>query len=193
MPEAAPFADPAGLAKRLGVDVWTGAELDQVTELLADASDHLRSIIGWQVWPPVQVTTRVPTGALSPVALAGAPVTAVESVTRDGADLPSSAYELADGSVAFYGTALAGSTITYTVGYPTLPRELVRWTCVLASQALSVLGDLGALGTGNLASLAVGEVRKAWHSDGSSGGLPERVQEQLRARYGAGGAAVTGA
>ena len=187
MAEAPAFATAADLARRLGQELWTdGLELGRVDELLLDASDHLRGIVGWQVWPPTNVTERVPSTIASGLALPGAPVTAVTSVVLHGTTLPSSAYELHDGLLGFGGAWPSGAVVTYTVGYAEPPRELVKWTCVLTSQALSALEELGALGGGGVSSVAIDDFRKAWADGGDGAGfsLPARVEEKLRARFG---------
>lgn len=189
---AAAFATPEQLAARLGRAVWPPAsvELVRVQELLGDASAHLRSVIGWQVSPPANVTTRVPYGTTS-LRLPGAPVTAVVSVVLDGVAVPASSYTLEEG---YLDGVPSGAVVTYTVGYATAPRDLVSWTCVLVSQALSALEDLGALGGGGVSSIAIDDFRKAWAEGGDGAGfvLPARVEDKLRAAYGSGGAFVTG-
>lgn len=195
MPAAAAFATPEELAVRLGRAVWAAGsvELAQVQTLLADATAHLREIIGWQVSPPVAVTTVI-RGSGTHLPLHGKPVTAITAVTADGVTLASSSYELEDGSLRWRSGGRSEVTVTYTVGYSAPPPDLVSWTCVLASQALSAVGELGALGAGGVSSIAIDDFRKSWADGGDGAGfvLPARVEEKLRERYGAGGAFVSG-
>lgn len=197
MAEPVAFASPEQLAARLGRAVWPiGLELDRVQELLLDASAHLRGIIGWQVYPPATVAFRMQRTGQRVVPLPGEPVTSITSVTSAGTDLPAASYELVDGAVEFlHSYPSAPLIVNYTVGYPAAPRELASWTCVLASQALSALEELGALGGGGVSSVAIDDFRKSWADGGDGAGfaLPARVEEKLRERYGAGGAFVTGA
>lgn len=196
MAAAAPFATPEDLAARLGRAVWApgSVERSQVQVLLADATAHLREVIGWQVSPAVTVTTRVPAGGDNVVRLPGVPVTAVTSITSGGVTIAASTYELVDGAVEFTSGRPIGATITYTVGYTAPPPDLVSWTCVLASQALSAVADLGALGGGGVSTVAIDDFRKSWADGGDGAGfvLPARVEEKLRVRYGAGGVHVSG-
>jgi hypothetical protein len=194
--EAPAFATAADLAARLGRAVWDDPlELARVEELLSDATAHLRAAVGWQVSPPATVTTRVSAGGDSVFRLPGAPVTAVTGITSGGTTLSPTIYELVDGAVEFTSGRPIGATVTYTVGYATPPRDLVSWTCVLASQALSALEELGALGGGGVSSIAIDDFRKAWADGGDGAGfvLPGRVEDKLRRQYGGGGAHVSGA
>lgn len=196
MAEPVAFASPEQLAARLGRDVWLpGLELTRVQELLLDASAHLRGVIGWQVYPPASVAFRIPRDGRRVVPLPGEPVTEISSVTSGDVALPVGSYELIDGAIEFVNAVPAGRVVVnYTVGYPAAPRELTSWTCVLASQALSALEELGALGGGGVSSIAIDDFRKSWADGGDGAGfaLPSRVEEKLRERYGAGGAFVTG-
>lgn len=192
---AAAFATPDQLAARLGRAVWPvgSVELAQVQALLDDATAHLRELIGWQVSPAVAVSTFL-RGSGTHLPLPGAPVTAISAVTSDGVTLPSSSYALEDGSLRWRSGSRPEVTVTYTVGYASPPPDLVSWTCVLASQALSAVAELGALGGGGVSSIAIDDFRKSWAEGGDRAGfaLPARVEEKLRMRYGAGGAFVTG-
>lgn len=185
MPAAA-FATPTQLATRLGRALWTApTELAQVQTLLDDATAHLRGIIGWQVSPPAAVKTTVrPNQDSSP--LPGFPVTGVTAVTSNGVALALSTYLLEDGSLRWVSGWPLVAEVTYTIGFTSPPPELVSWTCVLASQALTAVSELGALGGGGVSSVSIDDFRKSWADGGDSVGfaLPVRVEEQLRQRYG---------
>lgn len=179
------FATAADLADRLGQDVPTGTTLLQWESLLADATAHLRGIIGWQVYPQAEVTQRFlyPTGTRLPLPglLASLPV---PTVTIGGS--ASTDWSVIDGALyrahGWYGDV----EVTYTVGYADPPADLVSWCCVLASQMLASVTDLGSLASGDVSSVSIDDFRKAWASGGESNGvsLPGRVEDALRARYG---------
>lgn len=188
------FATPQDLATRLGVTLWTGTELAQVQALLEDASDHLRSIIGWQVYPAAEVTETLWDFCGQILDLPGSPVTEVSAVTVDAVAVDPSAYTLVNGRIRrTAGSWFGDVVVTYTVGYATAPADLASWTCVLASQALSTLQDLQALGGTGVSSIAIDDFRKSWADGGDAAGfsLPERNEDRLRRQYG-GGVYVTG-
>ncbi len=179
---ATSFATASDLATRLKRPVWTDpAELAQVDQFLADASDLLREELGWQVYPQSTVTVVAEPDATGHVHLPGSPIGAVVSVTSEGRSAP---YDLHNGLLHVYGSGLI--TVTYTVGYALPPAILEAWTCVLAAQMLAraQLGD-GGLG-GTPASLAVDDVRANFSAQQQSGelGIPERALHRLRSVYG---------
>lgn len=188
------------LAKRLKVAAFSGEALEQIDLLLQDASAHLRSVIGWQVYPAADVTHTVWDCVQGDLDLPGSPISAVTAVTVDDVTLDPSGYRLQGGQLrrlsGTYQRIWTGVVeVTYTVGYATPPPDLVAWTCVLASQALASVKDLGSLGPGEVSSLQLGpDYRIGWtQGDGSGFSLPDRVEERLRRTYGLGGAYVTGA
>lgn len=184
---AAPFATAAALAKRMRRDVWSDPyELAQVEQLLIDASEHLRGIIGWQVSPPVTVSTFVHGVAGPWLHLPGAPVTSATATAADGTTVLTG-FQPVDGALYRAAGWPDGITVKYQVGYATPPADLLAWTCVLASQVLVAFESSGALGTSGLSYVALDDFRAGWQ-DGDTGGfsLPVRVEEQLRARYGSG-------
>ena len=73
-----------------------------------------------------------------------------------------------------------------TVGYETVPPELVAWACVLAADVLGSIEDLGALHSGGVSYVSIDDYRKGWQAGGDSSGfvLPKRVEDALRSRYG---------
>lgn len=187
-----PFASAADLATRLKVAAFTGTALEQVNALLEDASAHLRDIIGWQVYPPATVTQQIRTDGTAALPLLGGPIVEVTDVSVDGV-------ALADGFVLMDGRLRRGTgysdaygwvgtiDVNYTVGYEVPPPNLVAWTCVLASQALSTSNDLGALGSGEVSSLQLGpDYRIAWTQGEGAATLPQRVEDLLRTCYGSG-------
>lgn len=158
-----PFATPADLANRLQRPVWTvPAELAQVEAFLADASEDLRAEIGWQVYPPAEITAPAVYDSRNQLVVHGLPRGAV-AVVRN-----------ADGT----------ASVRYTVGYAQPPAELVRWTCVLAAEALD-RADKGIHGAAP-ATLAVDDFRVGFSRQQQQGELPipPRVLERLRSTYG---------
>lgn len=184
------FAPPVDLADRLG-RVFTTKELTQVSLLLGDASTHLRSVIGWQVYPPVEVTVKSRQYGYEWLSLPGHPVIGVTSVTVDGVAVTD--HELFDGALLRPAGWAGTVQVTYRVGYAAPPAQLATWSCVLASQALSMIEEVGTLGSGGVSSVAVDDYRKAWANGGEDNGysLPRRVEEALRHEF-ATGAHVTG-
>lgn len=159
---ATPFATVADLQAR-GLTV---ADEDVAGQLLEDASDILRDEIGWQVYPPVEITVPATRDAFDPRRRLIVPGTPQSTITE--------------------GTAPDGTlTATYTVGYVQPPKALVRWTCVLAAQMLAELAD-DRLGGGTPASEALAEYRIAYSERQQLGELPipPRQLERLRSTYG---------
>lgn len=193
---AAPLATAADLAARLKVDTPAAGSTQraQWDAALADASEHLRDVIGTTI---TQLTSTVTLDVETDgqLRLPGSPVTAVTSVTVDGTALAADSWRLRHGVLRFAVRRGREVTVTYTHGWATVPGELVKWTCVLAAAELAsaARGNLGM--AGNVASVAVDDGRVTFHSgDQQASGvdLPERVADRLRATYGAGGAYVTG-
>lgn len=193
------FAEPTDLATRLG-RTFTEPEALQVSALLDDATAHLQTIIGAQVSPPAEVTVRhlVSQGQWIDPPAYPATVTAVEI---NGEPFEVDPYETADGRIyspaawfthspelgfaETYGPGVLAVDITYEVGYADAPADLLAWACVLASQALANVTDLGAMGAGGVTSVAIDDYRKAWDPASTpGGGIPDRVAERLRAAYG---------
>lgn len=177
-----PFATASDLAARLGVPLWPSGELERVVWHLEDASDDLRAEIGWQVYPPVAVTVDVEPDSFGRVALVGAPVAEVSSVTQDGTLLTPDRYEWSGGLLRL--SAVGTASVTYTVGYATPPADLQKWTCVIAAQSLARAADetLGATPS----SEALADYRISYSERQQLGELPVpmRVLERLRSIYG---------
>lgn len=187
-----PFADITDLQSR-GLSIPAGME-DAAVNLLDDASAHLRSVIGDAVWPSrtVSIDLYQPQGDV----WLQVPVSTVRSITSlivDGAIVANP--RLVDG--ALYVVGPADVSLTLVAGLDEPPAELVSWTCVLAAEAFSAMQELGMLGTGMVASVALDDFRKSYHPQQQGGGagpfaLPRRVEEMLRSRYGRGGVTVVG-
>ena len=202
---ASAFATPADFAARLGRDL-TPAETTQLEQLLADASEDLRGEIGWQVWPPTQVTVTLP--ALprhregvrnvqwwqASVHLPGKPIRRVIDVSLPVVDLaafPDASgfeisepwYQLIDG-VLWLRWSAEHVTVTYEVGYDAPPAELVRWTCVLAAEE-KARADAGIYGAAP-ATAGVDDFRVGYSAQQQARELPipTRVLDRLKATYG---------
>lgn len=155
----APFATVADLQAR-GLTV---ADEDVAGQVLADASDILRDEIGWQVYPPADITVPAARDHLGRLIVPGVPRSALTE-----------------------GTAADGTpTVTYTVGYPQPPAALVRWTCVLAAQMLAEAAD-DRLGGATPSSEALADYRISYSERQQMGELPipQRQLERLRSTYG---------
>lgn len=187
------FAAPSDLETRLGEPFDTSL-IDQVQQLLEDASAHLRSIIGQDVFPPATVSFdmwAMPGDRDVPLPLA--PVVSITSVTINATVVQAS---LIDGRLLLAQpvvppiTALfcdpVAVSIVAVVGVPTVPVELVSWCCVLASQALTAITELGALGSGEVTSLAIDDYRKGYGVGNGVFSVPDKVADRLRSRYGGG-------
>lgn len=177
------FAEITDLETRLGSEFDPSAE-DQVTAILDDAAAFLRSIIGSQVYPEATSTITLYQHAGDTwLTIPLSPVTEIVSASVDGvpADL-----KLIDGAVRVCGPAEVELTVKH--GYTAAPDELVAWNCVLASQVLGVLGELGTLGAGEVSSVGVDDYRKSFkqQSDKGAFSLPDRVIDMLRSKYGRG-------
>lgn len=190
----AAFAEVSDLESRLNTAFDSG-QVDQVTQLLEDASAHLRSIIGQDVFPPATVSFDLwATPGDRDLPLPLAPVVSITSVTINATVVQAT---LIDGRLLLAQpvvpvvTALfcdpVAVTIIAVVGVPTVPIELVSWCCVLASQALASITELDSLGSGEVTSLAIDDYRKGYAQGGPGPfSVPDRVADRLRARYGGG-------
>lgn len=179
------FATSADLAKRLN-RVFTVEEEAWIDQLLEDASEHLRSVIGQQVYP--QTTSEYvayPSGGR--VDLPQWPVVAVVSVKRDGADID---YTYRPGFITVSGDEPCD--VTFTWGYETAPVELSRLACVLVSQALIPLENQLGLTAGGLSSVALDDFRLAWADGGEQSGmaLTRHAEDGVRRQFGQGDVTV---
>lgn len=187
------FAQSSDLETRLGV-TFTSGQVAQADQLLEDASEHLRSIIGQSVYPAVTVSFDVwVTPGERDVPVPFVPVASITSVTINSVVVQAS---LVDGRILLALPAVPPSaglycdpvavTVVAVVGVPTVPVELVSWTCVLASQVLSTIEELGGLGSGEVTSLKIDDYGKGFTSNAGVFAVPDRVADRLRAKFGGG-------
>lgn len=181
------MAEPFTTAQELGLRLKRTFDTDTtsaVNEMLQDASAYLRDVIGQQVYPQVQATITRRLHCAGRILLPQLPVISVGSATlNETAFTPDPDY------LPYVDVCGGGKVkITFTYGYATTPDSLIQWTCVLASQALAAVEELGMIGTGNVASFSIDDYRKAWGSGATNGGtgfdLPQHVIDQLRNAYG---------
>lgn len=181
------FATVADLQGRLN-RAFAGDDVTWVQNLLDDAAEHLRSVLGWKVYPVSTVTVRTKVNVGDFYRLPVQPVRSLGDVLVDGVPV---AVDEFDGGIQFKDRGIAD--ITFTAGYDVVPPALVSWTCVLASQAMDAVTKLGMLSSAGLSSVSIDDFKMAWANGGEGSGyaLPDRVVEQLRASYGT-SAYVTG-
>lgn len=179
------FATANDLGKLLKT-TYEGATKTQVEELLEAASDHLRHVIGQEVYPQATVTyTAYPTFGREE--LPQWPVVQVVSVKRGSADVN---FKYRPGFI------LVGSDdpvdVTFTYGYPSVPAELKRLTCVLAAQALQMFETNGALTAGGFSSLGIDDFRAAFADGGAGTGiaLTKHAEASICRTFGRGGVDV---
>jgi len=181
------FATVANLQDRLK-KTFTGTDIAWVQTLLDDASEHLRSLLGWQVYPAATVTikTKVNIGDFYRIPIQ--PVQSLGAVLVDGLAVTVTEF---DGGIQFKNQGIAD--ISFTAGYTKVPPALVSWTCVLASQAMDAVTKLGMLSSAGLSSVSIDDFKMAWANGGEGSGyvLPDRVVSQLREQFGT-SAYVTG-
>jgi len=181
------FASVADLQARLN-KTFPDADAPWVQTLLDDASDHLRSMLGWQVWPSAVVTVRTKVNIGDFYRLPIQPVQSLGTVLVDGAVVAVTEF---DGGIQFKDQGIAD--IAFTAGYGTIPKVLTSWTCVLAAQVMDAIAKLGMLSGAGLSSVSIDDFKMAWANgaEGSGYVLPDRVVEQLRESFGT-SAYVTG-
>lgn len=177
----ASFATVADLTDR-GVTLTVSE--DVATQILSDASEHLRSIVGPIAVPEVESTVTLHIGCGPQwIQIPMRPLASIGSVTLDGVVID---YRRIGDSIRVVGPGVLAITATH--GYATAPQELVSWTCVLASQALSTLDDLGAIGAGEVSSIGIDDYRKSFKQMADRGAftVPQAAADSLAARYGGG-------
>lgn len=160
---------------------YTGADVDWVTELLEQASAHLRTILGWQVYPPAVMSyrTRIRAWVFSPLPVQPAMLTSV--VLTDGSVVVTDQY---DGG--FEPETGGTAVVTITAGYAAAPPDLKSWTVVLASQVIDVVTKLGMLSSGGLSSVAIDDFKMVWTQTGENTagyGIPETVAARLKKSF----------
>jgi len=179
-----PFATSDDLTER-GISVTDVAVADQ---LLSDVSEHLRSVIGQQVFPQSTSTFSVWVGCGTQwVSIPLNPLIDVSAASVD--DTP---VEVVRQSQSIRVIGPGRVDITCTHGFTVAPAELVSWTCVVASQVLAALAELGSLGFGEVANISIDDYRKGFNQAADRGAfsLPQNVEDRLAASYG-GGSYVT--
>lgn len=177
------FATAADLGKKLNRTFSPGAETTWINELLADASAHLRSVIGQQVFPQQEATyTAYPSAGRED--LPQWPVVSVDAVTRDGAPIE---YQYRPGFILVRGDEPCD--VTFTFGYATAPDELKRLACVLVSAVLLPLENQLGLTAGGLSSVAIDDFKLAWADAGAQSGmsLTPHAEAAVRRQFGRGG------
>lgn len=180
------FATAAQFATRLN-RTFTEGETPWVESLLADASDLIRNAIEQEVFPRRTVTYTAYPSPLGREDLPQWPVVEVTDVTRDGSPID---FKAALGVVTVDGDEPCD--ITYTFGYADAPAELVRLTCVLASQTLRDVEAGIGLASGGLTAIAIDDFRAAWRGAETGTSIPATLVASLRQRYGRGGVTIGG-
>jgi hypothetical protein len=182
------FATADDLGKTLR-RVFTNEEKLWIDELLAQASAHLRSVIGQNIYPVTQSTyTGYPQGGREDIPQW--PVVSVDAVERDGKPVE---YRYRPGYITVDSDEPV--EVTFTWGYETSPPELARIAQVLVSQTLLPLEAKLGLTAGGLSSVAIDDFKLAWADAGASSGmvLTPHAQTALRLEFGRGDATVVDA
>jgi hypothetical protein len=175
------FAEVADLEELLKT-TYVGADRTQVEALLDAASDHLRFVIGQDVFP-VSTSTYTAYPTFGREDLPQWPVVSVDVVERDGSPVD---FRYRPGFI------LVGSDdpvdVTFTWGFSTVPGELKRLALQLAAQALQMFEVTGGVSGGGLSSLSIDDFRAAFANGGETTGisLPKRVEQAIRNTFGRG-------
>lgn len=185
---ATPFATRADLETTLQRSFTDPAEQDQVDDLLAQASDHLRSeVLGWQVYPPATASYTTMLRADTVHTLPAQPATLTSVVWGDGT---AATYVEYDGGFLVCHTGIA--TVTFTFGYAAAPPVLKSWAVALAAQALAHLKQLGVPVADAYSSVGIDDFKVVWNQQGQQGwGIPPATVEVLHNQF-ATSAHVTG-
>ena len=183
MPDTAPyaFATVEQFTARTG-RTFSVEQKPQIEELLADATEFLRSNLGLQFSPPRHATVTYHSKHIDLPAF----TTSVLSVTRGGK--PVSGWSWDGATVTIPGEA-EPADVTFVFGLDKPPREIVRWTIVLVSQALTTL-ELGlGLGAGGISSVQIDDFRAAFADGGASTGIAmsDAALNRLRRQFGGDG------
>ena len=190
MADLAPFATSSDLATRIGA-TYTVAEAARVDELLADACDELRTMIG-QPLSRLTSTVVLHTDQLGQVILPAVPVISVATVTVDALEVE---HTLRD-DVLFVPATVGRDdpvTVTFTHGWDPVPRELVKFACVMAAAVLQGSAKTGALGLVAGVSrrqesiddyTAIVDAPTSAETIATAMSLPDPVVERLRRSYG---------
>lgn len=143
MADLDPFATSDDLAKRLGA-TYTVEQAARVDELLADACDELRSMIG-QPLTRLTSTVTLYTDQLGKVILPAVPVVSVDEVLVADEAVE---WTLKDDVLSVPRTVGRDDpvVVTFTHGWDPVPRELVKFACTMAAAVLEGSRQTGALG-----------------------------------------------
>ncbi|MDR7189777.1 hypothetical protein J2Y46_002603 [Microbacterium sp. BE35] len=181
------FATVAELETRLG-RTFEVDQQEQIQVLLEDASTYLRHVIGQVVYPRVQ-STFVGYPVDGRLDLPQWPIVSVDEVTRDGAGVE---HRYRPG----YITVVCDEPVTvkFTWGFLDPPEELVRYTCVLVSQALLTIEANLGLSAGGLSSVSIDDFKIAWADAGGLSGmaLTPHAEAAVRNQFGMGSATIAG-
>lgn len=162
---------------------FTVAEQPWADDLLAQASDHLRSeVLGWQVYPAASMsyTTRLQAGMFH--RFPQHPATFGTVTYSDTSGPVPAAPVVFDGG--FIPTKSGIATLTVTAGYAVAPPVLRSWCIVLAAQAVANVEQMGTLTADAYSSAGIDDFKVVWNQSGTSGwGIPELAKESLRARF----------
>lgn len=196
------FATYSDLELRLN-RTFTEGERPWITSLLEDASTYLRDdVLGQQVYPQSTSTVTLwPDGGR--VDIPAQPLISIGAVTRDGEAVD---YTQRESTlwvpIEFASPAVTTATrvekpvsVTFTYGFETAPASLVRWTCVLVSQALLPIEANLGLTAGGLSSVQLDDFRAAFADAGEMSGiaLSDRNIALLRQQFGVRQSYVVGA
>lgn len=176
------FATVADLEAALN-KTFVGDELTQAESLLDAASDHLRFVIGQQVFPR-QTSTYVAYPSFGREDLPQWPV--VDGSITVERDLVPVDFKYRPGYIVVSSDDPVD--VTFTWGFDTAPPELKRLAVVLAAQALQMFEMTGGLTGGGLSSLSIDDFRAAFADGGSETGiaLTKHAERSIRQRFGRG-------
>jgi len=189
-----PLATTADLAAR-NITIPSGMNADA---LLSSATDAVRDAAGC----PISETTSAVGLVVDDhawIGLPGGPVTAVASLSIDGAVIPESVQVNGTWSTGWrkVGDALllncvsltlpATAAVTYTHGYATVPNDVVDLVCGLVAMAFQQDGDYA--GAGRESSIRLGDYSEsgkvpAGAESPSPIAIPDSVRQRLRDRFG---------
>lgn len=188
------IADVADLADR-NISTPDGVNADAV---LRSVSDAIRDAAGCAITQATSTITLV-VGDWCEFDLPAGPVSAVSAVTVGG--IAVTGWQKIGDTVympsMWTRTLPVEVTVAYTHGYPIVPADIVDLACGMASIAFSGAADSGS-GYGQDARVAYvrlgdfgeGYKESAGTDSPSPIAVPDRVREQLRARFGVSATAV---
>lgn len=173
------FATYEDLAKRM-MRTFTQPEQEWVTALLEDAADLMRGVMRNHVYPATTSTyVAYPTGGR--VALPQSFVRSIDSVQRDGVDVP---YVRVQDAINVGSSDPVEVTFTYGLAEP--PSYLIQINCALVSTVMLTVEAGVGLNAGGLSSVALDDFKAAWADAGASAGMvvTEHIRRYLEENYG---------